>query len=76
MGLAIRKLQRIGNSTGVVIPAELLREAKMERGSEVSMHAEHGKVTLVLLDSDFDRLTALAESVISDHPNALRKLAQ
>lgn len=76
MPLAQRKLQRVGNSTGVILPAEVLAEAGLRRGSEVVVHAEKGRVTLTLVDPDFDALCAIAESVIADHPNALRKLGQ
>ena len=76
MSLAMRKLQKVGNSTGVTIPAELLARAKMRRGSEVIVHAEVGRVTLTVVDDTFDALMAVANAVIADHPTALRKLAQ
>ncbi len=76
MSLARRKLQKIGNSTGVVLPADVLKAAGFARGEEVIVHAERGRVTLTLLDPDFEDLCAIAESVVADHANALRKLAE
>lgn len=76
MSLAQRKLQRVGNSTGVVLPADILNESGLYRGAEVLVHAEKGRVTLTLVDPEFDDLCAIAERVIADHPNALRKLGE
>lgn len=76
MSLARRKLQKIGNSTGVTIPADMLVEAKMRRGAEVMVSVEPGRVTLTLIDNEFDRAVAAAERFIARHPNALRKLAE
>ncbi len=76
MALAQRKLQRIGNSTGVLLSAEIMADAGFQRDSSVVVHAEHGRVTLTLLDTEVDRLCQLAESVIADHPTALRRLAE
>ncbi|MBI5611026.1 MAG: hypothetical protein HY902_19295 [Deltaproteobacteria bacterium] len=76
MPLAQRKLQRVGNSTGVVLPAEILAESGLYRGAEVLVHAEKGRVTLTLVDPEFDDLCAIAQGVIADHPNALKKLGE
>lgn len=76
MSLAMRKLQKIGNSTGVTIPVELLARARMHRGSEVVVSAEEGRVTLTVVDNTFDTIMSVANGVIADHPSALRKLAQ
>ncbi|GMV41943.1 MAG: hypothetical protein AMXMBFR64_36590 [Myxococcales bacterium] len=76
MSVARKKLQRIGNSTGVVLPAELLRDAGLRPGDEVVMQAERGRVVITALDPDFDDLVAAADRFVASHPNALRKLAE
>lgn len=54
----------------------MLVEAKMRRGAEVMVSVEPGRVTLTLIDNEFDRAVAAAERFIARHPNALRKLAE
>jgi putative addiction module antidote len=76
MALAHRKLQRIGNSTGIVISADLLREAGLAQGDEVIVRVEKGRVVITALDPDFDELVAAADRFVSDHPNALKKLGE
>ena len=76
MAITHKRLQRIGNSTGVILPAEVLRESGLSAGDEVLVHAEHGRVTVVPFDPDFDAALAAAERFIANHPNALKKLAE
>ncbi len=76
MALAQKSLQRVGNSTGLVLPAELLRAAGLERDDAVLLHAEAGRITITRLDPDFDPLMAAADRFVAAHPNAIRKLAQ
>ena len=76
MAVAIRKLQRVGNSTGVVVPAEMLRDAGLASGDEVVVTSERGRLVITSLDSGFDEMVAAADRFVSRHPNALRKLAE
>jgi putative addiction module antidote len=76
MAVAHRRLQRIGNSTGVILSAQVLREAGLAAGDEVLVQAEKGRVVVVPFDADFDAALAAADRFISNHPNALRKLAE
>lgn len=76
MTIARRKLQRIGESTGVVLPAELLLEAGLSAGDEVVVQAERGRVVIAAFDPDFDAMVAAADRFVALHPNALRKLAE
>ena len=76
MALAQKTLQRIGNSTGLVLPADLLKDAGLERDDEVLLHAEPGRIIITRLDPHFDDLVAAADAFVAAHPNAIRKLAQ
>jgi putative addiction module antidote len=76
MPLARKKLQRLGNSTGVVIPADLLRTMGLAAGDEVVLHEENGKLSLIPFDSDFDQMLEAAERFVAAHPNALKTLAE
>ncbi len=76
MALVQKSLQRIGNSTGLVLPSEILQEAGLQRDDEILVHAEKGRITITRLDPDFDRMMEAADRFVSAHPNAIRKLAQ
>lgn len=76
MAVARRKLQKVGNSTGVVVPAEMLRDAGLASGDEVLVHSERGRLVITALDPAFDEMVAAADRFVSLHPNALRKLAE
>ncbi|NOY24315.1 MAG: AbrB/MazE/SpoVT family DNA-binding domain-containing protein [Oligoflexia bacterium] len=76
MGVARKKLQRVGNSTGLVLPVEILRAAGMSRGEDVLLHAEEGRLVITRLDPQFDEMIAAADRFVAAHPNALRKLAE
>jgi antitoxin component of MazEF toxin-antitoxin module len=76
MALAHKTLQRIGNSTGLVLTTDLLRDAGLERDDEVLVHAEAGRIVITRLDPNFDDLVAAADRFVAAHPNAIRKLAE
>lgn len=76
MSVVRKSLQRVGNSTGVVFPADILRDAGFERGDEILVCADGGQITITKLDPDFDRLIAAADRFVSAHANALKKLAE
>jgi putative addiction module antidote len=76
MSVVQKKLQRIGNSTGVVLSADLLREAGLQLGDEVMIQVERGRVVLTALDSGFDEMVTVADRFVGAHPNALKKLGE
>ena len=76
MTLIARKLQRVGNSTGLVLPTDLLHASGMLRDDEVLVQAEEGRIVITRIDPGFDAMIAAAERFISAHPNAIKKLAE
>ena len=76
MALAARKLQRIGNSTGVVLPADLLQASGLARDDEVLVQAESGRIVITRIDPAFDEMVAAADRFVAAHPNAIKKLAE
>lgn len=70
------KQQKIGNSTDVVLPADVVEPAGFARAEEVNVHAQRGRVTTTSLEPDFENLCAIAESVMANHANVLRRLAE
>lgn len=49
--VAIKRLQRVGNSTGIVLPPEILKVAGLGRSDEVLVHIEAGVITRFPRDS-------------------------
>lgn len=76
MATTTKKLQRIGNSTGMTIPAKILKVTGMSVDDEVILVATPGRLEIIAFDSDFDVMVAAADSFIADHPNALKKLGE
>lgn len=76
MPIAARKLQRVGNSTGILLPAELLRASGMSRDDEVLVQAEEGRIVITRIDPAFDAMVAAADRFVTAHPNAIKKLAE
>jgi len=46
-----KKIQKIGNSQGLILPLSLLREVGINLHSEVELHAENGRVIVEPLPS-------------------------
>ncbi len=76
MPTTTKKLQRIGNSTGIVIPAEMLKESGLAAGDEVLISSSGGRFEIIAFQPDFDAMVAAADRFVAAHPNALKKLAE
>jgi len=76
MALVARKLQRVGNSTGVLLPADLLRASGMSRDEDVLVQAEEGRIVITRIDPAFDAMVTAADRFVAAHPSAIKKLAE
>lgn len=70
------KLVAIGNSTGVILPKELLHRLRVDRGDELTVLETPDGVTLTSYDPEFARQMEVAEKVMRRRRNLLRKLAE
>ena len=70
------KLTAIGNSTGVILPREILEKLRVERGDELMVLDAPGGITLTTYDPEFDRQLEVAERIMRRRRNLLRKLAE
>jgi putative addiction module antidote len=70
------KLSAVGNSTGVVIPRDLLAISGFVQGEEVVIKASPGKIEIEARDDDFERQMAIAREVMQKRRRALRELAK
>ena len=69
-------LTTIGNSTGVILPKELLARLKLEKGDKLCLTETKDGFELSAYDEKFARQMKAAESVMKRYRNALRELAK
>jgi len=70
------KLVKIGNSTGVILPKELLAQMRLEQGDEIyASEAPYG-VRLSATNPDFTKKMEKAEQIMREDRDILRELAK
>ena len=70
------KLVKIGNSTGMVLPKELLERMRVSQGDTVFLSEAPDGVRVSATDPDFERKMAAAEKVMREDRDVLRVLAK
>jgi putative addiction module antidote len=70
------KLSKIGNSTGVTLPRDLLAAAGMERGDTVSLQAEAGRIELKKVDDSHAQAMAIGRAFIARYRRTMAALAK
>ena len=72
----VAKLVPVGNSTGVIIPRDLLAASGLNQGDEVILKASAGRLEVEASTDDFDRQMDIAREVMKRRFKALRELAK
>ena len=71
------KLIAIGNSTGIVLPRDILSRLKLDRGDQLYLsEAPDGGYRITPYDPKFARLMELGEEIMREDRDILRVLAQ
>lgn len=70
------KLTRVGNSTGVVLPKEVLSRLKVDKGDTLYLVETPDGYELTPYDEAFARQVRTAERVMRKHRDVLRELAK
>jgi putative addiction module antidote len=70
------KLTQIGNSTGVVLPREILDKLRVERGDVLSVIETPDGIELTPYDPDFAGQMEVAERVMREDRDVLRLLGE
>ncbi len=74
--MTMLKLTTIGNSTGVVLPKDLLAKLRVDRGDSLYVvETPHG-IELTPYDPEFARQMDAAEDIMRSDRDVLRKLAE
>lgn len=70
------KLVKIGNSTGVILPKDVLDRLNLSAGDQLSLTQTSDGINLSARSEEFDRQMAVARDVMKRYRNALRELAK
>ncbi|AKC85857.1 AbrB/MazE/SpoVT family DNA-binding domain-containing protein [Pseudoxanthomonas suwonensis] len=70
------KITTIGNSAGVILPKELLARLRVDKGDELFAVETPDGVRLTTYDPTLAAQMEVAEQVMREHRDLLRKLAQ
>lgn len=70
------KLTTIGNSTGVVLPKEILQRLRVDRGDTLYVTETPTGIELTPYNPEFAAQIEVAERVMREDRDVLRKLAE
>lgn len=69
------KVTTVGNSAGVVLPKELLAKLRVQKGDTLLVLETPNGVELTPYDPELERQLAIAEEVMREDRDVLRRLA-
>ncbi|MGQ0674184.1 MAG: AbrB/MazE/SpoVT family DNA-binding domain-containing protein [Hyphomicrobium sp.] len=71
------QIKKIGNSTGLILPKELLARLGLEQGDSVSVtEGPDRSLTLSPYEADYEETMRIARKAMKDYRNALKALAK
>ena len=70
------EIKKIGNSTGIILPKELLARLGLQQGHEVFVTELPDGLTLRKRDETFERGMEIARELMKTYENTLRELAK
>ena len=70
------KITTIGNSAGVILPKELLARLRLDKGDELYALETPDGIRLTTYDPEFAAQMEMAERIMRDRRDLLRKLAE
>jgi putative addiction module antidote len=69
------KVTTVGNSVGVVLPKELLEKLRVQKGDTLFALETQNGVELTAYDSELERQLEIAEEIMREDREVLRRLA-
>jgi putative addiction module antidote len=70
------RITQIGNSTGLILPKEVVDRLKVQKGDEVFLIETQNGFTVTPYDPEFEEQIAVASKGMAKYRNALRALAK
>jgi putative addiction module antidote len=70
------KITSIGNSAGIILPKEMLEKLRVSKGDTLTVVETPDGINLNPYDEDFATAMKLAEEIMREDRDVLKKLAQ
>jgi putative addiction module antidote len=71
------EIKKIGNSTGLILPKELLTRLDLQQGQWLSVTENaDGSIRLSPFDPEFDKAMRIVDDIMDEYRDALRELAK
>jgi putative addiction module antidote len=70
------KLKAVGNSTGIIIPKEILAKLHVEKGDSLFVVETSNGIKLTPYDPEFERQMEAARKIMKKRRGVLRELAK
>ena len=74
--MAALKITSVGNSAGVLLPKELLTKLRVDKGDVSHVIETENGIELTPYDPEFDAQMSVAEDIMREDRDILRKLAK
>ena len=74
--MSVLKVTTVGNSVGVILPKEILERLRVKKGDSLYAIETKNGVELTAYNPEFARQVEIAERVMREDRDALRKLAK
>ncbi len=74
--MARTKVRRIGNSRGIVIPADMIEDLGLEAGDEVDLAKDADRLVMRVVDSDRPSFIEAMEGVLREDAKIIEELAK
>jgi len=74
--LTTLKITSVGNSAGVLLPKELLIKLRVDKGDVLHVIETENGIELTPYDPEFDDQMAVAEEIMHENRDLLRRLAK
>ena len=74
--MGVLKVTTVGNSVGVILPKEILERLRVKRGDSLYVIETKNGIELTAYNPEFAKQVEIAEQVMREDRDALRKLAK
>ena len=70
------RLAKIGNSTGLTLPRDVLAEAHLDRGDEVAVTVREGRIEIVKADDAYNKAMEAGRAFAARYRRTMAVLAK
>ena len=74
--MTVLKLKAVGNSTGVILPKDVLSKLQVEKGDNLYVVETPDGITLTPYDPEFEHQMEAARKIMKKRRTVLRELAK